>query len=214
MSLSALIRKREPLVSATATLATVATHQAISGPTVASVATVAVASGNLAESDKSFRAFRWMALFADREPVEGTFSPMATLAEVLADWPGAVAAEPMSEPSRRSATNDESAELRGLVAAIYQDDTDGERNEALATLLTTPHNDAAIESARGPGIPDDDDRHPCCQCANLTHGGTCAVATPGGAPSAQRAYRPGAVFQSLPHRCDGFEMRGISEWSG
>lgn len=132
------------------------------------------------------------------------------LSEVLADWPGAVAAKPMPEASSRSATTDDSAELRRLVTAVYPDDPDDDRNEADAAALADPHDDPAIESARGLHLPDGDDRHTCRQCSNLTLGGTCAVATPGGAPSAQHAYRPGWFFQVISRTDVKGSRRGAS----
>ena len=157
--------------------------------------------------------FRWLIHFADREPVEGTFSPMATHAEVLAHWPGAVAAEPMPEKPGRAMTDSEAAMLRALVTAIYQDDTDDDRNEAVAAALADPDNALAcyraISSERGLTPADNDDRRTCRQCSNL-RGATCSVATPGGKLSSQRGYRPGALWQDEPHRCEGFTNRAMS----
>jgi len=156
--------------------------------------------------------FRWLIHFADREPVEGTFSPVATHAEVLAHWPGAVAAEPMPERPGRALADNEAAMLRALVTAIYQDDGDNDRNEALAAALADPDNALAcyqaIASEHGLTLPDSDDRRTCRQCLNL-RGGACQVAIPGGNLSAQRGYKPGALWQGEPHRCEAFTERMI-----
>ena len=96
MSLSTLIRKRESLAIATATPATFATHQAKVQPTVASVATVAVANPR---EDQS---------------------------------------EPKPVHPRRTATQAEAEELRQLVAAIYAEDTEADRAEALDAALDDP----------------------------------------------------------------------------
>ena len=48
------------------------------------------------------------------------------------------------------------------------------------------------------------DRRTCRQCSNLTYGGLCSVATPGGAVSASRGYRPAP---DLLQRCAGYEAK-------
>ena len=216
MSLSALIRKREPVAFATATLATVATHDektAEKQPTVANVATVAVANVRLAANDKPFGAFRWLIHFTDREPVTATFSPQATHAEALACYSDAVAAEPVTNTPGRAPTDSEAALLRVLIEAVYRDDTDDDRDEAMQSALADPGNAmtcyTAIASERGLTLPDDDDRRTCRQCSNL-RGATCSVATPGRNLSAQRGYRPGALWQDQPHRCESFTNRAMS----
>ena len=160
----------------------------------------------------NFARFRWLIHFADREPVEVTFSPMATHSEALAHWPGAVAAEPMTNTPSRAPTDSEAALLRVLIEAVYRDDGDDDRNDALLAALADPDNALAcyraISSERGLCLPDSDDRRTCRQCANL-RGGACQVATPGGALSAQRGYRPGALWQDEPHRCAAFNERKI-----
>ncbi|MBL0168491.1 MAG: DUF3987 domain-containing protein [Propionivibrio sp.] len=120
-----------------ATLATVATHQAKSFPTVASVATVAVANVPEDQPETAIKSFRWLIHFTDRDSLMATFTPEATHSEVLASYPGAVAAEPVPE-ANRSPTGSEAAQLRQLVAAIYQEDTDDDRNEALHAALADP----------------------------------------------------------------------------
>ena len=85
-----------------------------------------------------------------------------------------------------------------------------DRHEALAAAIADPDNAlscyTAIASERSPTPTDYDDRHTCRQCLNL-RGGGCSVATPGGALSAHRGYRPGELFQDEPHRCEAFTER-------
>ena len=50
-----------------------------------------------------------------------------------------------------------------------------------------------------------DDRRTCRQCSSL-RGGVCSVATPGGAVSANRGYRP---VVDLLQRCEAFSERAI-----
>ena len=64
-----------------------------------------------------------------------------------------------------------------------------------------------------------DDRRFCRQCSNLTYGGVCSVASPGGAVSAIRGYRP---MQDILHRCAGYrpgvddpdQRSGSERWPG
>ena len=61
---------------------------------------LAILAGNQAANDAQTDkpAYRWLVKFADREPVEVSYSPNATLAEVLVQFPDAISAEPI--PSR------------------------------------------------------------------------------------------------------------------
>lgn len=109
MSLANLIRgKSAPDKFATATPATFATQEGERARTVASVATVAVATTRKpipeaipappakVSPGNTATASRWWHLhFADREPLEVCLDPSATHAEVLALFPDAVAAEPI-----------------------------------------------------------------------------------------------------------------------
>ena len=153
----------------------------------------------------------WLLHFADRDSIMATFSPEATHAEALACYPDAVAAEPMTNAPSRAPTDSEAALLRVLIEAVYRDDGDDDRNEAMQSALADPRNALtcyrAIASEHGLTLPDADDRRTCRECSNL-RGATCSVATPGGALSAQRGYRPGALWQDEPHRCDTFNERG------
>ncbi len=61
---------------------------------------------------------------------------------------------------------------------------------------------AAAELPKPDPLPDD--RRTCRQCSNLTYGGVCSVASPGGAVSAIQGYRPVA---DLLQRCNAFNER-------
>ena len=214
MSLSALIRKREKVEFATATLATVATLQGKTDelqPTVASVATVAVANPQTVQAandpDKAVH-YAWLIHFKDRDPATVTFSPMATHAEALANYPDAVAAEPVGKSSMRRILNaGEEAELRALIEVVYRDDSPEDQNEALQSALIDPDNAqvcyTAIASERGLIVTDSDDRRFCRECSNL-RGPVCTIAQPGGAVSAKKGYTPSL---ELPHRCGSFIER-------
>ena len=170
-----------------------------------------VTSQNTVTADDAV-SWGWLLHFADRDSIMATFSPEATHAEALACYPDAVAAEPMTNTPSRAPTDSEAAMLRVLIGAVYRDDGDDDRNDALQAALADPDNALAcyraISSERGLCLPDSDDRRTCRQCANL-RGGACQVATPGGALSAQRGYRPGALWQDEPHRCAAFTERKI-----
>jgi hypothetical protein len=154
----------------------------------------------------------WLLHFADRDSIMVTFSPEATHAEALASYPDAVAAEPVTDTPGRAPTDSEAAMLRVLIEAVFRDDSPDDQREAMQAALADPGNAltcyTAIASECGLLTSEGDDRRTCCQCANL-RGGACSVATLGGALSAQRGYRPGAMFQEHPHRCESFTERKI-----
>lgn len=151
--------------------------------------------------------FAWLIHFADREPVTVAFSPMATHAAALACYPDALAAEPIPGTPSRTPTAEESAHLAMLMMAIYGDDSEDDRTEALQAALADPDNAltcyTAIASERGLTLPGSDDRRTCRQCGNL-RGGVCVVACPGGAVSANHGYRPAA---DLLQRCGAFNEK-------
>jgi len=80
----------------------------------------------------------WLLHFFDREPLEVRFAPATTHAEALALTPDAVAAEPVSERITRTANVIEHDELLVLLQAIYADDTDEDRQEAINAALADP----------------------------------------------------------------------------
>ena len=99
MSLSALIRKRDFGGVATAIPAIFATHEGEKARTVARIATVAVANPENRKHEppeSSVPFWRWLLHYTDREPLEVSFSPPVTNAEALTWYPGAMAAEPVT----------------------------------------------------------------------------------------------------------------------
>lgn len=86
---------------------------------------------------ESATAWRWLLHYPGHD-VEVSTSPESTRAEILRDFPGAIAAEPIPDTPKRKPTEAEAKELRALVAAIYAADTDGDRAEALAAALADP----------------------------------------------------------------------------
>lgn len=86
---------------------------------------------------ESATAWRWLLHYPDHD-VEVSTSPESTLAELLRDFPGAIAAEPIPDTPKRKPTEAEVKELQALVAAIYAADSDGDRAEALAAALADP----------------------------------------------------------------------------
>ncbi len=125
MSLSALIRKRKTVSLATAIPAIPAIpaiREANTGGTVARIATIAVANPTDA---KTATAWAWLLHYPDRELVELFTSPESTLAEVLRDFPEAIAAEPLpATPTRPTAplTAKEEGAIRAWLAVIEEFD--------------------------------------------------------------------------------------------
>lgn len=138
MSLSALIRKRQPGNFATATVATLATVQPKTLPSVATVASVAVANAETVKTGDGKPCLQWLFHFADRDDLPVTFAPAVDHAGALAYYPEAVAAEPIPDRPQRQPTKAEAEEITALVQAIYAYDTDDDRAEALAVALSDP----------------------------------------------------------------------------
>lgn len=149
------------------------------------------------------RHFRWLIHFPDRDPVEHTFLPELTHAEVMAWHPDAIAAEPMPERYAVTATPEQETELRALVAAVGAAYAFTHEEHAEALDLTLWDVGAALVSYRAmaeeQGITlDHDDRRRCDQCANLSPGGKCAAWQ---AVGARRGYEP---VRDIPRRCEGY----------
>lgn len=103
MILAALIRKNESVRFATATPATVATVEGEKARTVASVATVSVATP---QKTQTATAYRWWLLhFSDRELVQVACFPDVSHAEILERHPEAVAAEPINQATPKPTTS-------------------------------------------------------------------------------------------------------------
>ena len=223
MSLSAFIRKRQPGNFATATPATLATQEGQKVRTVASVAGVAVANTETVKTGDGKSWPRWLFHFAERDDLPVTFQSAVDHGAALAYCPDEVAAEPIPERPQRKPAKAEADEITALILAIYGNDTDDDRAEALAAGLADP--DGALRCyrtiAKDRGISvmkAEDDRRPCSQCLNL-RGRACAIAKPGGLVSANLGYQPEtAVLQRcagyLPNPNDYDQRPGRERWTG
>lgn len=80
----------------------------------------------------------WLFHFADRDDLPVTFASAVDHAEALAYYPDAVAAEPIPDRPQRQPTKSEADEITALVQAIYANDTESDRAEALAVALADP----------------------------------------------------------------------------
>ena len=80
----------------------------------------------------------WRLHFPDGETLDVSFCPAVTHAEALARYPQAIAAKPIPERTRRTATEAEALELRGLIEAVYCHKTEADKAEALAEALRDP----------------------------------------------------------------------------
>ena len=81
---------------------------------------------------------QWLLHFTDRSDLQVMFASAVEHAEALDYYTDAVAAEPISERPQRQATKAEAKEITSLVQAIYTNDTDDARVEALAAALADP----------------------------------------------------------------------------
>lgn len=88
--------------------------------------------------DVSTASRRWLFHFTDRNDLPVTFAPAVVHAAALACYPDAVAAEPIPDQPQRKPTKAEADEIMALVQAIYANDTDNDRAEALAAALVDP----------------------------------------------------------------------------
>lgn len=76
-------------------------------------------------ADDTATAWRWLIHYADREPLEVSFSPAATHADMMERYPGAVAAEPFAPTTRQPSTlmiANEEAAIRAWLARIEEAD--------------------------------------------------------------------------------------------
>ena len=113
------------------TLATVATDGPESRSTVASVATVTVATP--AERESAGAAL-WLMHFPDLDPVAVAFSPAVDHAGALASYPAAIAAEPMPEPPAVPMPSDLAALFDACTKAGLYDDADRAALPAMLAL--------------------------------------------------------------------------------
>ena len=84
------------------------------------------------------RIARWLLSFIDADELTVLFVPPVTHTEATAYYPDAVAAEPIPDRPQRKPTKAEAEEITALVRAIYANDTDDDRAEALAAALADP----------------------------------------------------------------------------
>ena len=80
----------------------------------------------------------WLFHFADRDDLPVTFAPAVDHAKALSYYPEAVAAEPIPDRPKHKPTKAETDEITALVQAIYANDTEDDRDEALAAALADP----------------------------------------------------------------------------
>ena len=133
-----MMQKRQSGNFATATVATSATVQDKDRGGVATVASVAVANSKTVKTDNCKPYSGWLFHFTDSDDLPVIFTPAVDHAAALACYPEAVAAEPIPERPQRKATKAEANEITSLVQAIYANDTDDDRAEALAAALADP----------------------------------------------------------------------------
>ena len=236
MNVLSRLREKQAGRIATATPATFATQGRQIGVTVASVATVTVANldgaipnpvfalpAKVVVEDTATTAWRWLIHYLDREPIEATFCPAATRAEVLGWHPEAVAAEPFTptirQPSAPLTASEETA-IRAWLGLIEETDptTIAEvigqcQRDADARCYFTGR--AAAELAKSDPFPDD--RRTCDECANLI-ARRCQAARRGEIV-ATRNYEP---IPDLLRRCEGYapgaadsdRRHGRERWPG
>lgn len=128
----------------------------------------------------------WLLHFSDRDPMEVWTAPPATHDEILALYPDAVAAVPVPDhASTRTASTSERAELLTLLEAIYADDTDADRQEAIGLALADPEGALtcyrAIAGERGLSVsmPVSTETAPAHLCRTCRHRTTPGRADPG-----------------------------------
>jgi hypothetical protein len=80
----------------------------------------------------------WFVHVTNHEPFRVSYCPSVDQQQVLDDYPSAAAVEPVAPPTSKSATPAEADELRGLIEAVYCDETDDDRADALAEALSDP----------------------------------------------------------------------------
>lgn len=140
-------------------------------------------------------------------------SPACTHDEALALHPGAVAAVPIQHnPAMRTASTRERSELLGLVAAVYADDSESDRQEAVALALADPEGALtcyrAIAAERGLTVPNaatpvlvSTTTTPGRSCKRCRHRATPGKSEPGYCaerPELPPAYGPNNPLRKLP----------------
>lgn len=227
MGLDALLAKlqREAVTPVTPSEIAGVTEKALPLRAVPLVTPVTPKNNNAEESvtfsanDPPGKAWRWRIDFPDRNPLEVAFSPEATHAEVLGDYPDALATEqiePGGQPSAPLTASEETA-IRAWLALI--EETDEATIDDVLTLCRHDDDARAYYLGRAGYAVTGDDRRRCSQCSSL-RSGVCVVARPGGLVSAIVGYRP--ALPGVLHRCAGYspnasdtdQRSGRERWPG
>lgn len=148
----------------------------------------------------------WLLHFTDRDSIELSSSPAINLSDVLAYYPGAVAAEPFTPIIRQPSaplTASEEATIRAWLALIGETDPGTisgvieqcQRNEDARGYFTG----RAVAELPNP-TPCTDDRRTCKQCANLS-AGACNAAK-NGELFGSKNYQPEST---RPRRCEAYQ---------
>lgn len=157
--------------------------------------------------------WRWRILFPEGRAIEIRYRPEVSRKEVEGHYPGATVVPLPDEERKRAATPAEQVELAALVASVYADETQTERNEALTKALADPddalacYRTIAIDRGLARAVPDQDNRRWCTDCANLAApdrdgARRCLAATCGELEDGvKRTYHP---TTDIPRRCEAF----------
>ena len=184
MSLLSRLQEKQAGKFATVTPATFATQVREHRLTVASVATVAVATPDKSipeptrailedggTSDTTAPSQWWLVHFQDRSSMEVSCSPEATHEEMLGWYPEAMSAEPFTPRVRAPTTPLTAREerlIRGWLSVIEEPDL-----AIINQVLRQCQNDADARVyflRRAAAVPPPDDRRTCSQCANFMAG--------------------------------------------
>lgn len=216
---------------ATATRATFATQVQEHALTVASVATVAVATPAKSipdpttalkkeggTSDETVHSRWWLVHFQDRSPLEVACSPEATHEEMLGWYPDAVSAQRFTPRVRAPSmplTAREERSIRGWLSVIEEPDL-----AIINQVLRQCQNDADARVyflRRAAAEPRPDDRRTCSQCVNFM-AGRCLARD----QKALNLHDPMHGMHNILHRCvcyvpklDDYDRRlGSQRWVG
>ena len=180
MSLLSRLRNKQSGSRATSIPATSATQPKGEAASVARIATVAVANQPEAKPAKPSTVDVAGTVMRPFDPLRRQSPPMSA---------------------------DEEAAIRAWLALIEETDA-----ATIAEVIDRCRSDtearayfngrAAAELPKPDYFPDG--LRACRQCSNLTYGGVCSVASPGGTVSAIRGYRPVA---DIPQRCEAFNEK-------
>ena len=227
MSLLSRLREKRASKIATATPATFATDEWINERTVASVATVTVAtfpqgqqtalSATVRVGDIPTASRTSLFCFSDHNPVAVDCHPDVFPMEGLESQLDVVAVEPFTPIVQQAAVALFAGEELGLASISEMMGQSNWDAEAWGSFLGQTSFKKSTQNRRSREDLGDDLRT-CRQCLNLM-GRVCRVAQPGGRVSANRGYTP---QPDLPIRCAGYlpgivdpdQRPGILRWPG